>query len=348
MNLYDQKGELDRQWYLRKLNQAIKAKLPELITQEAVMGSAPDQRIRIAVRKLEEPDFRYQPPTGQGQGKGTGPGNDGGEDVVWIELTTEEIMDLLLDDLKLPRLEDKPRGVLHGEEDRYDDVTTHGPWANIDKRRSLYEAAKAGRDYLQEDDLRYRSWKTYPKPITSAVITLVRDASGSMDESKRYLSKSAAWWLVQWIRRQYQHAEIRYFLHTTTPVAVDEKDFFNREITGGTAILSTYQTILQLWDDEFPHDDWNRYLLHFSDGDIWSDYGRELIETIQAILATSSILGYFEVEGHKGVSPLWSLFRKSAEYQGHFHPAMRMAKIDHKDHILPAIRMVIDEKNRLQ
>ena len=135
MNLYDQKGELDRQWYLRKLNQAIKAKLPELITQEAVMGSAPDQRIRIAVRKLEEPDFRYQPPTGQGQGKGTGPGNDGGEDVVWIELTTEEIMDLLLDDLKLPRLEDKPRGVLHGEEDRYDDVTTHGPWANIDKRR---------------------------------------------------------------------------------------------------------------------------------------------------------------------------------------------------------------------
>lgn len=348
MNLYDQKGELDRQWYLRKLNQAIKAKLPELITQEAVMGSAPEQRIRIAVRKLEEPDFRYQPPKDSGQGKGMGPGDDGGDDVVWIELTTEEIMDMLLDDLKLPRLEDKPRGLLHGEEDRYDDLSTHGPWSNIDKRRSLYEAAKAGRDYLKEDDLRYRSWKTYPKPITSAVVTLVRDASGSMDESKRYLSKSAAWWLVQWIRRQYQHAEIRYFLHTTTPVAVDEKDFFNREITGGTAILSTYQTILQLWDDEFPHQDWNRYLLHFSDGDIWSDYGRDLIDTIQAILSTCSILGYFEVEGHKGVSPLWSLFRKSAEFQGHFHPAMRMAKIDNKDHILPAIRTVIDEQNRLQ
>jgi uncharacterized sporulation protein YeaH/YhbH (DUF444 family) len=291
MNLYDHKGELDRQWYLRKLNQAIKAKLPELITKEAVMGSAPDKRIRIAVKKLEEPDFRYQPQSGGGRGRGVGPGDDNGDDVVWIEMTTEEIMDLLLEDLKLPRLEDKLTGVLHGEEDRYDDLSTHGPWSNIDKRRSLYQAAKAGRDYLKEDDLRYRSWRTYPKPVTSAVITLVRDASGSMDESKRYLSKSAAWWLVQWIRRQYRYAEIRYFLHTTTPVEVDENDFFNREITGGTAILSTYQTVLQLWEDKFPQDDWNRYLLHFSDGDIWSDYGRELIDTNHKIMANTTIRG---------------------------------------------------------
>jgi hypothetical protein len=51
------------------------------------------------------------------------------------------------------------------------------------------------------------------------------------------------------------------------------------------------------------------------------------------------------VEGHKGVSPLWSLFRKSAEVHGSFHPAMRMAKIDSKEHILPAIRTIIDEKS---
>ncbi|MCL4351505.1 MAG: DUF444 family protein [Firmicutes bacterium] len=140
MDLHNQKGELDRQWYLRKLNRAIKDRLPELITHEAVMGSAPNQRIRMAVKKLEEPDFRYQPETESGQGSGTGPGHGDNDDVVWIELTTEEIMDLLLEDLKLPRLEDKAGGILQSEEDRYDDVTIHGPLANVDKRRSLYQA----------------------------------------------------------------------------------------------------------------------------------------------------------------------------------------------------------------
>ncbi|MCL5971445.1 MAG: DUF444 family protein [Firmicutes bacterium] len=341
MDLHNQKGELDRQWYLRKLNRAIKDRLPELITHEAVMGSAPNQRIRMAVKKLEEPDFRYQPETESGQGSGTGPGHGDNDDVVWIELTTEEIMDLLLEDLKLPRLEDKAGGILQSEEDRYDDVTIHGPLANVDKRRSLYQAAKEGRDYLTEDDLRYRTWKTYRKPVTSAVITLVRDASGSMDESKRYLSKAAAWWIVQWIRKQYGASEIRYFLHTTVPVAVDENDFFNREITGGTAIGSTYRAIIDLWDQEYPIHDFNRYLLHFSDGDIWPRSDPNLTDTIRTILSTASLLGYFEIEGYRGDSPLWTLLHHSAHVDGHFHPAMRMARIDGKEDVLPAIRTIV-------
>ncbi len=344
MDLYNHKGELDRQWYLRKLNRAIRDRLPELVTHEAVMGTAPDQHIKLAVKKLEEPDFRYQPKSDSAHGSGAGTGHDGSDDVVWIELTTEEIMDLLLEDLKLPRLEEKTGGVLQGSVDRFDDVTPHGPMANVDKRRSLYQAAKEGRDYLTEHDLRYRTWKTYPKPVTSAVITLVRDASGSMDETKRYLSKAAAWWIVQWIRKQYSTSDIRYYLHTTVPVAVDENDFFNREITGGTAIGSTYQTILDLWNQEYPVQDFNRYLLHFSDGDIWPRSDSDLKDVLGSILASASLLGYFEIAGHRGNSPLWTLFQSNSQVDGHLHPAMRMARIDRKEDVLGAIRTIIDGK----
>lgn len=343
MNLYDHKGELDRQWYLKKLNKAIKQKLPELVTHEAIIGRSPEDKIRFSVKKLEEPDFRYQTDQGSAQGQGLGDGEDQTDDVVWIELTTEELLNVLLEDLKLPRMEDKPSGTLHAEEDRYDDLGSHGPWAHIDKRRSLYQAAKAGRTYLTEEDLRYRIWRTYPKPVTSAVITLIRDASGSMGQSKRYLSKSTAWWLVQWLKRQYQHASIRYFLHTTVPVEVDEQDFFNREITGGTAILSSYQKILDMWSDEYPDNSWNRYLLHFSDGDIWSDYDPSLPSVIRTLLDEASLLGYFEIESHYDSSPLWSILKKSANVQEKMHPALRMVKIDHQDDILPAIRTVISE-----
>lgn len=346
MDFYNHKGELDRHWYLRKLSRALKARLPELVTHEALIGAKPDQRIRIAVHKLEEPDFRYQPPGGTGQGAGAGDGQDG-DDVVWIEMTTEELMNLWLEDLKLPRLEEKPQRVLEDFEDRFDDVTRHGPLSNIDKRRSLYEAASKGRDYLTEEDLRYRSWRTHEKPISSAVITLVRDASGSMDETKRYLSKSAAWWIVQWIQRQYRHSTILYYLHTTVPVKVDENDFFNREISGGTAVLATYQEILSLWRQQYPSSSYNHYLLHFSDGEIWSGSESTLVNTVTSLLNEVSLLGYFEVQGYPGHrSPLWKLYEAAARSTpGGWHPAMRLAEIQDKEDVLGAIRTVISEKD---
>ncbi|PSR21101.1 MAG: hypothetical protein C7B45_12105 [Sulfobacillus acidophilus] len=341
MELSNQKGELDRQWYLRKLNRAIKDRLPELVTHAAVMGAPKGQRIRLAVQKLEEPDFRFQPDTRSANGGHTGLGAGDNADVLWIELTTEEIMNLLLEDLKLPRLVEKSGGSLQRDEVRYDDVTVHGPLSNVDKRRSLYEAAKEGRDYLTAQDLRFRTWKEHPKPITAAVITLVRDASGSMDETKRYLSKATAWWLVEWIRQQYAASELLFFLHTTEPLQVDEDTFFNREITGGTAITSTYRTIVQLWEDSYAANDFNRYLLHFSDGDIWHGADASLANSISHILATASLLGYFEIQGLQSRSPLWTILEQHATIDGNLHPAMRMARINQRDDVLPAIRAVI-------
>ncbi|MCY0881127.1 MAG: DUF444 family protein, partial [Firmicutes bacterium] len=98
------------------------------------------------------------------------------------------------------------------------------------------------------------------------------------------------------------------------------------------------------WHEEYPESDWNRYLLHFSDGDIFSDNLNALSEVIQEVLSQTNLLGYFEVESHRGVSPLWSVFQQSGQSQGHLHHALRMAKIESRDHILPAIRTVIAEQ----
>ncbi len=341
MDLYNHKGELDRQWYLRKLNRALRDSLPEIVTHETIIGARPNQRIRIAVQRLEEPHFRYESPPSPAGGHGQGIGGaDGG--VVWIEMTTDELMDLWLEDLKLPRMENKPRGVVDEEEDRFDDVTRRGPLANLDKRRSFYAARSHGRDYLAEEDLRFRSWKTHTRPITSAVVTLVRDASGSMDETKRYLSKSAAWWIVRWIQRQYRQCELVYLLHTTEPVRVEERDFFSREITGGTAVLSTFQAVADLWDREYPPSAFNHYFLHFSDGEIWSAADGALQLALQTLVNNASLLGYFEVQGYRSRrSPLWKLYEATArESTGRLAP-VRLAEIHDREDVLGAIRTVI-------
>lgn len=341
MDLYTHKGELDRQWYLKKLNRAIRDHLPEIVTHETIIGARPNQRIRIAVQRLEEPHFRYESPPSSASGPGQGTGDADG-DVVWIEMTTDELMDLWLEDLQLPRLEEKRQGLVEEEEDRFEDVVHRGPLSNLDKRRSVYAALSHGRDHLTEEDLRFRSWKTHTKPVTSAVITLVRDASGSMDETKRYLSKSAAWWIVRWIQRRYRQCDLVYFLHTTEPVRVDEPEFFSREITGGTAVLSTFQTVAELWDKEYPPSAFNHYFLHFSDGEIWSGADAPLKSALDTLARTTSLLGYFEVQGYRSRrSPLWTLYEAvMRDAPGRSSP-VRLAEIHERDDVLSAIRSVI-------
>lgn len=164
------KGEIDQERHKRKVKEAIRQNLADVVSEESIIMSEGDRVVKVPIRSLDEPRLRYdtgdQPQVGQGQGgtqvgdvigqgdpgqgqqaagpgKGQGPaGEDAGVDYYEAELTIDELAELVFEDLNLPRLKPKSAADLTVEETRFDDVRKQGMMSNVDKRRTLLEAVK--------------------------------------------------------------------------------------------------------------------------------------------------------------------------------------------------------------
>lgn len=165
------KGEIDQERHKRKVKEAIRQNLADLVSEESIIMPQGDKVIKVPIRSLDEPKFRYntegKPQVGQGQGgtqvgdvigqagkgnaqgQGQGPGKGPGEagdqpgvDYYEAELTIDELAELVFEDLKLPRLKPKAAPDMTVEDVRFDDVRKQGMMSNVDKKRTLFEAIK--------------------------------------------------------------------------------------------------------------------------------------------------------------------------------------------------------------
>lgn len=161
------KGEIDQERHKHKVKEAIRDNLADLVSEESIIMPQGDKVIKVPIRSLDEPKFRYntrnEQQVGQGQGgtqvgdvigqsgqdgqKGSGPGgpeagDQPGVDYYEAELTIDELADLIFEDLKLPRLKPKSAADMTVEDIRFDDIRKQGMMSNIDKRRTLFEAIK--------------------------------------------------------------------------------------------------------------------------------------------------------------------------------------------------------------
>ena len=92
--------------------------------------------------------------------------------------------------------------------------------------------------YLDPIDLRYRSRVRVPVPTSKAVMFCLMDVSGSMDESRKELSKRFFILLYLFLTRHYEKIEIVFIRHHTQEQEVDEQNFFHATETGGTVVSS--------------------------------------------------------------------------------------------------------------
>jgi sporulation protein YhbH len=161
------KGEIDQERHKRKVKEAIRHNLADLVSEESIIMPQGDKIIKVPIRSLDEPKFRYnyqnEPQVGQGQGgtqvgdvigqagqgDANGPGKGGheagdqpGEDYYEAELTIDELAEMVFEDLQLPRLKPKTAPELTIDDIRFDDVRRQGMMSNVDKRRTLFEAIK--------------------------------------------------------------------------------------------------------------------------------------------------------------------------------------------------------------
>jgi uncharacterized sporulation protein YeaH/YhbH (DUF444 family) len=139
----------------QRVKDAIRKNLRELIAEEAIITSDGQKRVKLPIRYLEQYRFKYgQPQQGVGQGPGqpgdvlSGQPGDGtglgdgiagdqpGEQTYEVEVPLDELTQMMLEDLALPWLEEKPERQVTSTSHRHTDVRRHGALANLDKRRT--------------------------------------------------------------------------------------------------------------------------------------------------------------------------------------------------------------------
>ncbi|TSC66916.1 MAG: hypothetical protein CEO19_435, partial [Parcubacteria group bacterium Gr01-1014_73] len=285
------KKQIDR---LRQiLKGKVRKELKKHISHGELIGKKGKDLVSIPVPQINLPRFRFghkgrggagqgegEPgtPLGPGQGdSGAGAGNQPGDHIIEVEITLEELAQMLGEELELPRLEPKSRKNLEAFKDRYTSVRRVGPKSlRINKRmmtsalrrfvcslppsviknpREFDRYLKAALTpswnksktlpvppfYIMPEDEWYRSWKTYWEKKSEAVIVYMMDVSGSMTEDQKAIVRTTSFWINVWVDAEYKGVDHRYIVHDAEAAEVDKETFYHTRESGGTRISSAYK-----------------------------------------------------------------------------------------------------------
>ena len=316
------KGAVDQARHKHKVKEAIQKNLADIVSEQSIITSDGKKVVKVPIRTLEEYKFRFDPNDqqqvgqgdgsskvgdvleryGQNPGQGQRAGDQPGVDYYEAELTMEELADMVFEDLALPNLEEKRLQELESETVRFTDIRKSGPFANLDKKRTIRENikrnAKTGNPHfgsLKNDDLRFKTWDRDVRRESNAVVIAMMDVSGSMGTFEKYVSRAFYYWMVRFLRTKYDNVEIIFIAHHTEAKTVTEEEFFTRGESGGTKASSAYQLALDLLEERYSPSSWNIYPFHFSDGDNWPSDNELCARLARNLLAKSNLFGYGEI-----------------------------------------------------
>ena len=281
----------------------IRENLRRYVSHGEMIGRKGRGLVSIPVPQLDVPHFRYgknksggvgqgdgEPgqPIGRGDetGEGPGAGDKPGSHILEVDITLDELADILGDELELPHIQPKGDRNISEDKPRYDSIRRNGPESLRHFKRSYVQALRrqisTGNYNLHRprvipirEDMRYRSWSTSAEPRASAVTIYMMDVSGSMTDHQKKIVRTEAFWIDTWLRRQYNGLERRYIIHDAAAKEVDEETFYHTRESGGTRISSAYQVCRDLIERQFPVADWNIYCFQFSDGDNWGEDNKQ-------------------------------------------------------------------------
>jgi len=320
----------DHQRFRQIVKGKIRGDLRKFITRGELIGKEGKHLIAIPVPGIDIPHFRYGDNhggigAGEGQegqavgqpGDASGQSNQGGTDpgqhLMEVDVSLEELADILGEELHLPRIEPKGRKQLTTERDKYSGIRRVGPESLKHFKRTYREALKRQimlglydpanpRILPIKNDKRFRSWKEVLAPQSNAVIVYMMDVSGSMGDEQKELVRIEAFWIDTWLRRNYKGIESRYIVHDVAAREVDKHTFYHLREDGGTKISSAFKCAQQLLESHYDPNQWNIYLFHFSDGDNCSESdSRECCRFLQdKMLPDINLFGYCQVASAYG------------------------------------------------
>ncbi len=356
------KIEQDRSRFRQIVRGQVKQNLRKYMADGELIGRRGKDYVSIPVPQIELPSFRFgrnQGGVGQGDGApGTPIGSDGeldgdgragnqpGQHILEVELTLEELANILADELALPHIEPKGKRNIRTQVDRYVGIRRVGPESLRHFKRTYKEALKRQIALANYDpnkplvipvreDKRYRSWEERPLPESNAVVIYMMDVSGSMTQTKKEIVRLTAFWIDTWLHAQYENVRTRYIIHDATAREVDQHAFYTTRESGGTVISSAYELCWQMIVKDYSPEEWNIYPFHFSDGENWSKEDDEKCVQLlcEQLLPIVNLFCYGQVKGSYGDGQFIRVVDAIESFDN-----ISTAEIDERDHIYDAIK----------
>jgi sporulation protein YhbH len=319
----------DRLRHRQKVRAAIRDNIADIIAEEAIINPSRDRVIKVPLRSVKEYRFVYgenAPGVGQGDGNtkpgqvirrgqgqgqllGDRAGDRPGQDYYETDVTLEELIDIMFEDLELPEMERKLLREVDAERlTKRKGYRQVGIRVRLDKRRTVVSklkrqlaAQKRGlnteeRFPFHQRDLTYRHVTTETRPQSNAVVICIMDTSGSMDTLKKYLARSFFFLLCQFVRTRYQQVEVAFIAHHTEAREVSEEEFFHKGESGGTFISSGYLKALEVIEARYHPSLWNIYAFHCSDGDNFASDNDATLKAAKRLCEVANLFGYGEIK----------------------------------------------------
>ena len=342
----------------------VRENLRKYVTHGEMIGRKGKDLVSIPLPQLNVPHFQYgqngSKGVGQGEGDpgqpiakgddqdGVGPaGSDPGQHVLEVDVSLDELAEILGDELQLPRIEPKGESNITEEKHKYNTIRSTGPDSLRHFKRSYVKAlqrqiATGSYDIARprvipvRDDMRYRSYTSIPEPQAAAAIIYMMDVSGSMTDEQKAVVRTEAFWIDTWLQSQYDGIERRYIVHDALAKVVDEHTFYHTRESGGTRISSAYRVCADLIAKEFPVADWNIYCFQFSDGDNWGEDNKSCMDILnETILPACNLFCYGQVDSPYGSG---DYIKSLGKVFGSDHEKMILSEIANRDGIYESIR----------
>lgn len=370
----------DRRRHRQLVEKSIKENLGDILSEESIVGESKNKKFKIPIKGIKEYQFVYgRNSKGVATGVGDeqrgdkigskkqpaqgnkGAGNQEGDDVYETEITLEELMDYISEDLNLPNLDQKKYSEIVTESTgKKRGYQTHGIRPRLAKKKTVMTkiARKQGKKRalkelgenneierfpFREEDLRYYRVKMKPKRDSNAVMIFIMDASGSMDVTKKYLARSFFFVLATFLKRKYNNIAFEFIYHTTVAKRVDEYEFFHKSESGGTYISSGINEALSVIEEKYPVASWNIYPIYASDGDNWSEDNEKAISAVKKICGVSNMFGYAELLPSTYTTTMYHKFNKEITNKN-FVPVVIKEKKDLWDALRTMLRKELKEE----
>lgn len=364
----------DRLRHRQKVRQSIRDNIADIVAEESIIGKDRERIIKVPIRGIKEYRFVYgdnTPGVGQGDGEvqpgqvvgkagvqeqtGTEKAGDRpGVDYYETDVTLDELVEIMFEDLELPDLERRRlREVAALRQSKRKGYRAKGIRVRLDKRRTVKEKVRrelaarrsperAGtvpeRFPFHVGDLVYRHIEPDLRMESNAVVMCIMDTSGSMDKMKKYLARSFFFLLYQFIRTRYRNVELVFIAHHTEAREVTEEEFFRKGESGGTFISAGYQKAIEIIAERYHPSLWNVYAFHCSDGDNFDADNPAAMRAATDLATICNLFGYGEIKplgSRYYESSMLSLFRRLEA--DNFQTVL----IERKEDIWPAFKALL-------
>src|SRR5437763_12233370 len=263
-----QRIERDHQRFRKLVRGKVKSNLSKYISRGELIGKKGNDLVSIPLPQIDLPQFRYgkKGSGGVGQGEGepgqpltapqgegeSGAGDQPGGHILEVDLTMEEMAEILGEELSLPRIEPRGKKNIVTTKDKYTGIRQAGPESLRHFKRTFKRALKrqialgsydpaAPLIIPVREDKQYRSWKEVQKPESVAAIIYMMDVSGSMTDEQKEIVRIEAFWIDTWLKAHYQGIHTVYIVHDAQAQEVDEHTCYHTREAGGPTISSAYE-----------------------------------------------------------------------------------------------------------